>query len=140
MTNVFLRNIQLGFTGSTTVMWIDDQIFTSKFLKYDKWITLTKRRKVEVDRQDVQFVMKSMTTSAWAYFNSRFFELALKMGKKFVILQSPYRENEGILKIDEEMPVEKKLAGAVLLKKLIELLTYRGIEQKHVDKIETYLF
>lgn len=64
MTHIFLRNVSLGMSRNQTIFWLDDQIFSSKYLKYDRWINMTKKRKVSDARQDQRFIMKSMSVVA----------------------------------------------------------------------------
>lgn len=75
--HVYVRNINLGFSNQHTVLWVDDQVFSTRYAKYFAWINRARVKKDSQDRQDVQYVTKSFSIVAQAYIQSKLFQVAV---------------------------------------------------------------
>ena len=80
VTHVYLRNVQLGLSEQTTLMWTDDQIFTTaRFEPFSQLLAMRMQASKSDHEQDFQVIMKSTSLAAWAYMKSPFFYLSYKM-------------------------------------------------------------
>lgn len=62
--HIFIREIVTGI-GEKTVLWLDSKVYTNNYLKPLAWARLGQARD-----SGVQYIIKSNSTTALAYFDS----------------------------------------------------------------------
>ena len=88
MTNIYLREIELGFSKNV-VLICDDKCATSSILKEKLWMKLG-----QYNGNNTSYILKSRSVLAKKYFESIFFRMALAQCSSFRIVQNTNRENE----------------------------------------------
>ena len=74
VTHVYLRNVQLGLSEQTTLMWTDDQIFTTaRFEPFSQLLVMRMQESKSNEELDFELIKKSTSLAAWAYIKSPFF-------------------------------------------------------------------
>ena len=71
--HIYLRNVQLGLGESTTLMWTDDQIFTTARYEPFSQMLAMRFQESKSKEEDFQLIKKSTSLAAWAYLKSPFF-------------------------------------------------------------------
>ena len=92
--HIYLREIVTGI-GEKTVLWLDNKVNTHSYLQPLAWARLGQARD-----SGVQYIFKSNSTTALAYFDSQLFRYALSKCTSFKFIQNVERANENIVRYD----------------------------------------
>jgi len=103
--NIYIREIVTGI-GEKTVMWLDNKVHTHSYLQPLAWARLGQARD-----NGVQYIIKSNSTTALAYFDSALFKYALSKCTSFKFIQNVERANENIVRFDWRENQKERFAG-----------------------------